>query len=67
MTSSNSIVPQDRLQAMNSLAMVLLTMSEFYDLPESVTCVIQDMQDEAETLCGLAVFNEHVNKLKVTS
>ena len=67
MTNVNSIVPQDRLQAINSLAMVLLTMSEHYDLPESVNSVIQDMQDEAETLCGFASFNESVKLQKINS
>lgn len=65
MTTVNSIVPQERLQAMNSLAMVLLAMTDYYDLPESVNCAIQDMQDEAETLCGFASMNEHNQTLKV--
>ena len=67
MTTSNSIVPQDRIQAMNTLAMVLLTMSEHYDLPDSVNYVIQDMQDEAETLLGFAILNKTVNNIKLTA
>jgi hypothetical protein len=67
MTKTNSIVPQERLQAINSLAMVLLTMTEHYALPESVNCVIQDMQTEVENLLGAAIISKHVHNLKITS
>ena len=65
MTNVNSIVPQERIQGINSISMVLLSMSDHYDLPDAVRLVIRDLHDEVETLSGFALLNEHVNNLKV--
>ena len=57
MTIKNSIILHDRLQSINSLSMVLLSMDGHYDLPDAVKCAIQDLQDEVESLCGFALLN----------
>lgn len=41
MTNSNCITPVDRLQEIESLANVLLSMANHYDFPESVELIIE--------------------------
>lgn len=65
MTTINSIVPQENIQQVNSIAMVLLSMVDHYKLPESVNSIIMDLQCSAENLQGAAIMSEHVYNLRV--
>lgn len=50
MTNSNCITPIDRLQEIDSLANILLSMANHYDLPESVGLIIEELNDKTESL-----------------
>jgi len=67
MTTANSIVTTKSIQQVNSISMVLLSMSDHYDLPESVKSMIMELNDCAETLQYSSVLNEYVHLLKITS
>ena len=67
MTTENSIVSTQLVQDVNSISMVLLTMSEHYELPEPLRLLIQDVNDIAESLSSSSSINEHIHNLKVVS
>ena len=67
MTTVNSIVTSESIQQVNSISMVLLAMTDHYDLPESVDSMIMELNHCAETLKCSSVLNEHVHLLKITS
>ena len=50
MTIKNSIALTERLQDIDSLAHVLLSMTQCYKLPESVNIVIDELNTKTETL-----------------
>lgn len=66
MLNNNFIIPQDKVNELDSISMVLLTMSEHYDLPEPVALIIHELQDKAESLKSYSWINE-ANGLKVVS
>ncbi len=48
MTNCNTIEQSRHLQAIDSISMVLLSMSQLYDLPEPLVGIIQELQQHAE-------------------
>jgi hypothetical protein len=50
MTNPNCIASLDRLQEIDSLANVLLSMVQHYDFPESVELIIEELNDKTESL-----------------
>lgn len=59
-------VPEDDLKKIESFSMSLLSMTNTYDLPESLVLLINDLVDEAETVRHRALFNYHVKDVVTT-
>ena len=66
MTIENSnlllTVEETDLKKIESFSMSLLTMTETYELPDTVNSLIQDLVDEAETLRARALMNYHCSE-----
>lgn len=58
MPDNNLIIPEVKVQELDSIAMILLSMSEYYNLPEPVKLIIDELQVKAESLKGHSWINE---------
>lgn len=61
MTINNLTVTENELKQIESLSMTLLSMVDSYDLPEAVSNVINDLNDEAESLKIRCLMEHHLS------
>ncbi len=67
MSNNNFTITEESVQGVDSVAMALLSLSQCYELPESVNQMIEELNDRTGSLVNRFHASSNANSLKAVS